>query len=169
MNDDQILCAPEALASAAKQFSDKALQVLSIHSNLDSFSQTLHDSLPNLNARVSIDKFWSAWSGLLLNMANEIESIAILLSNAAVAYLESDKAIMQAFHADQAAQNTINSELKQIKDDLNTFDNKFNQEKQSYDNVNAQETNESNQYDKQVEEAKQQSWDNSVDWTSSDL
>ena len=81
---DQILCAPAELASAGVKFSEKALQVLDIHSNLNSFSQTLHDSLPNANAQISIDKFWSNWSKLILDMAVEIENIGILLANAAV-------------------------------------------------------------------------------------
>ena len=131
---DQILCAPIELASADVTFSEKALQVLDIHSNLNGFSQTLHDSLPNKTAQISIDKFWSNWSKGLLNMAIEIESIAILLTNAAVAYLESDQAIMKAFHADQAAQDAINGDLGKIKDDKNTFDTAFNKEKHTEDN-----------------------------------
>src|SRR5579864_8887212 len=128
---DQILCAPEDLASAARTFSEKALQVLTVHSDLNSFSQTLHDSLPNKNAQISIDKFWSNWSNLLLNMAVEIENIGILLANAAIAYLNSDEAIMKAFHADKAAQDAINGDIDKVKTNKDEFDKNFNQEKQA--------------------------------------
>src|SRR5437667_4443073 len=111
---DQILCAPTELASAAVKFSEKALQVLDIHSNLNGFSQTLHDSRPNANAQISIDKFWTQWSKLLLDMAVEIENIGILLANAAVAYLESDDAIIKAFHGDQAAYDTITGDIDKL-------------------------------------------------------
>jgi hypothetical protein len=165
---DQILAPAENLVSAGVKFSDKALQVLSIHSDLDSFSQTLHDSLPDGLSRFTLDKFWSAWSKLLLSMANEIESIAILLNNAAVAYLESDKAIMQAFHSDQAAQDTINNELNQIKDDKNKFDDKFNQEKQADENVDKQKEPDqkaADQEQKDINKKKAQDDFNKVPWT----
>ena len=73
MDDDSIYAIPNALANAGSQFSDKALQVLQIHSDLDGFSQTLHDSLPNEKSQLTIDKFWSNWSTQMLNMASEIE------------------------------------------------------------------------------------------------
>jgi len=102
-------------------------------------------------------------------MANEIESIAILLSNAAVAFLESDKAIMQAFHADQAAQDIINSELNQIKADKDTFDQTFSQEQAADDAVNTQEASDQKKADEQDKEAADQAFNQSVDWSASDL
>ena len=158
MEYDQILCPPEDLVSAGRTFSEKALQVLSIHSDLNSFSQTLHDSLPNKNAQISIDKFWSNWSKLLLDMASEIESIAILLANAAIAYLQSDEAIIKAFHGDQAAQDAINSDLDKIKNNKDEFDKAFNKEKQADDAVHAQEK----QDEKDANDAAEQAWKDAV-------
>ena|SRR5216110_22691 len=155
---DQILCAPEELASAGVKFSEKALQVLDIHSNLNGFSQTLHDSLPNENAQISIDKFWSNWSKLLLDMAVEIENIGILLANAAVAYLNSDEAIIKAFHGDQAAHDAITGDLNKVKDDKDKFDQKFNQEKQADDAVHAQEK----QDKKEEQDAQDQAFNDAV-------
>ena len=155
---DQILCPPEDLVDAALKFSDKALQVLSIHSDLDSFSQTLHDSLPDAHAQVSIDKFWGQWSKLLLDMAVEIENIGILLSNAAVAYLESDDAITKAFQGDPAAHDAITGDLNKVKDDKTTFDNKFDKEKNADNAVHDQQK----QDEKEKQDAEDQAWADSV-------
>jgi hypothetical protein len=155
---DQILCAPTELASAGVKFSEKALQVLDIHSNLNGFSQTLHDSLPNENAQISIDKFWTQWSKLLLDMAVEIENIGILLANAAVAYLESDDAIIKAFHGDQAAHDAITGDLNKVKDDKNKFDNKFDEEKKADTAVHDQQT----QDEKEKQEAQDQAFNDAV-------
>ena len=136
MSDDSIRCVPESLVQAGIKFSEKAQQVLSVHHDLDTFSQTLHDSLPNEKSQLSIDKFWSDWSTQLLNMAAEIENIAILLGNAAVAYVTTDAAIVKAFHGDPSEVNAeidnLKGELQTLTDNNNTFKTQFDTEK-NYD------------------------------------
>lgn len=136
MSDDSIRCVPESLVQAGIKFSEKAQQVLSIHHDLDTFSQTLHDSLPNEKSQLSIDKFWSNWSTQMLNMATEIENIAILLGNAAVAYVETDAAIVKAFHGDPTEVNAeidkLKGEIQTLTDNNNTFKTQFDTEK-NYD------------------------------------
>jgi hypothetical protein len=146
MGDDSIRCVPESLVQAGIKFSEKALQVLSIHHDLDTFSQTLHDSLPNEKSQLSIDKFWTQWSKLLLDMAAEIENIAILLGNAAVAYVETDAAIVKAFHGDPTEVNAeidkLKGEIKTLTDNNNTFKTQFDTEKNYDTQVNHQEQKE---------------------------
>ena len=91
-------------------------------------------------------------------MASEIESIAILLANAAIAYLQSDEAIIKAFHGDQAAQDAINSDLDKIKNNKDEFDKAFNKEKQADDAVHAQEK----QDEKDANDAAEQAWKDAV-------
>ena len=146
MSDDSIRCVPETLVQAGIKFSEKALQVLSVHHDLDTFSQTLHDSLPNEKSQLSIDKFWVNWSKQMLNMAAEIENIAILLGNAAVAYVETDAAIVKAFHGDPTEVNAeidkLKGELQTLTDNNNTFKTQFDTEKNYDTQVNQQEQKE---------------------------
>jgi len=165
MADDTIFSVPEALASAGVQFSTKAQDVLGIHSNLDSYSQTLHDSLPNAKSQLAIDTFWTKWSGKLLDMANEIEGIAVLLGNAAVDYLKADAAIVKAFKGNKAEQDKLNAEIQKIKDDQKAFNKKFADEKKADADVNKQvKKDKDNIKKKEQEDAAQQNFDNAVNW-----
>jgi hypothetical protein len=170
MADDSIFAVPNALADAGVKFSEKALQVLQIHSDLDSFSQTLHDSLPNERSQLSIDKFWAGWSTQLLNMADEIESIAILLGNAAVDYIKTDTAITKAFRGDKAEQDKLQGEIQQIIDDQNTFKTKFADEAKKDSDVKQNVKTETQDVKQQDDaEAQEQGFKNAVTWSASDL
>jgi hypothetical protein len=171
MADDSIFAIPNALADAGVKFSEKALQVLQIHSDLDSYSQTLHDSLPNEKSQLTIDKFWANWSTQLLNMADEIESIAVLLGNAAIEYIKTDAAIAKAFHGDKAEQDKLSGEIQQIKDDQNTFKTKFADEQKVDSSVKQQVKTETQDVQKQDEQAaaSEQAFYNTVTWSLGDV
>lgn len=76
-------------------------------------------------------------------MASEIENIAILLGNAAIAYVETDAAIVKAFHGDPTEVNAeidkLKGEIQTITDNNNTFKTKFDTEKSYDDQVNQRE------------------------------
>ena len=128
---DVVFSIPEDLISAGLKYSQKSLDVLTLHSSLDAFSQTLHDSLPNEHAQYAMDQFWADWSVAILNMATECESIGNLLVKAAVALLQTDLAILQAYHGDQAEQDKITAEINQSNNQLNQFNQQYAQEKQA--------------------------------------
>ena len=132
---DNVFSIPETLISTGDQYSQKAQDILTLHSSLDAFSQTLYNSLPNEHARYSIDNFWTKWSAALLNIAADCEDIGNLLVKAAIAYLQTDEAISKAFHGDQAEQDKIKAEIDQANQQLDTFKQQYDQEKQKNDNV----------------------------------
>jgi hypothetical protein len=132
---DNVFNIPETLISTGLKYSQKAQDVLSLHSSLDAFSQTLHDSLPNEHARYAIDNFWVNWSAAMLNMASECEAIGNLLVKAAITFLKTDVAISKAFHGDKAEQDKINAEIDQANNQLDKFKQQYTQETQTDDSV----------------------------------
>ena len=172
MADDIVFTIPESIADAGASFSDKALLVLDIFYDLNNFSQTLRDSLPKGNSLLALDTFWSKWSTQLLNMASEIESIAVLLGNAAVAYVIIDESIAEAFNGQPIPPSQqLNQFIKKIQDNNTVFTSIYNNDKQSLPNFQ-DEINQDKQDAKdeaEKEAASKQIFDQSVTWTASDL
>jgi hypothetical protein len=131
---DARFAVPEKLTNAGVNWSTQAGFLLDTTSDLNSFSDILHDKLTT-NAKVQFDGFWTGWSKTLLDMASQTENVAVLLSNAAVSYLQSDLNILKAFHGDPAAEKQIEGDIEKIKEHQKEFKDKYKKEADKYKDV----------------------------------
>ena len=122
--DQTLFAVPEKLTNAGVNWSKQAGFILDTTSDLNKLSDILYEKLTT-TAKTSFDTFWVDWSKTLLNLANQTESVAVLLSNSAVAYLESDANILKAFHGDPAVEKQIDDDIQKIKDQQKDFKDKF--------------------------------------------
>jgi hypothetical protein len=122
--DQTLFAVPEKLTNAGVNWGKQAGFILDTTSDLNSLSDILHEKLTTVS-KTSFDTFWVDWSKTLLDLANQTEKVAVLLSNSAVAYLEADANILKAFHGDPAVEKQINDDIKTIEDQQKEFKDKF--------------------------------------------
>lgn len=123
--DQTIFGVPEKLTNAGVNWSTQAGFILTTVSDLNNFSDLLHTHLTT-NAKISFDGFWTEYSKALLDTAAQAEKVGVLLSNAAVAYLDSDDKILKAFHGDPTVEKKIEGDINTIKNNQQDFKDNFN-------------------------------------------
>jgi hypothetical protein len=126
-SSDNVLAYPEKLESAATTITGKATNLLTAISYIDNHSETIRDNLTT-QAKASFEKYWTKWLAALLNLADLVEGIGILVDNSAIEYLKSDSKILHAFHGDPAAEKQINDQISAIKKQSENFRNKYKQD-----------------------------------------
>ena len=124
VNADQILAVPQELLNGATKSTEKASRLLEVFDDLNSYSETLRNSLTD-GARTAFEELWLNWSVQLLDMARYLENVGILLDNAAVLYLSQDVEVAKAFGLDPAKAKDIIKEIDDIKNQNEEFKNKF--------------------------------------------
>jgi uncharacterized protein YukE len=134
VDTDQILAVLEELLNGATKCTDKASRLLEVFDDLNSYSENMNKSLTD-SARGAFEELWVNWSAQLLDMAGYLESVGILLNNAAVLYLSQDLEVAKAFGLDPAQAKEINKEIDNIKNQNEEFKKKFDEDIQKVKEV----------------------------------